>query len=236
MFSTECRRFFSLPMCRLYKWYNSKISLSFLCLAGFFPRSVRFCYSAVITSNHEFQLAWIMLTEKNRHQQHLNVRRACTFGVSVRFFSSVGTQFLFILFSIDSITNHWLTLANESEKKYGTMLRNWQRRARIRFQMKNACWITCLCMNDSVYEKKYDNECMDVNRILIFPYISIAHFFRFLSLSLFIVTDRISNNTYVSSVTPFFPEYRNKTWSKMIHLLSGRNWKRRKSCLSTNDN
>lgn len=178
-----------------------------------------------------------MLTEKNRHQQHLNVRRACTFGVSVRFFSSVGTQFLFILFSIDSITNHWLTLANESEKKYGTMLRNWQRRARIRFQMKNACWITCLCMNDSVYEKKkYDNECMDVNRILIFPYISIAHFFRFLSLSLFIVTDRISNNTYVSSVTPFFPEYRNKTWSKMIHLLSGRNWKRRKSCLSTNDN
>lgn len=116
MFSTECRRFFSLPMCRLYKWYNSKISLSFLCLAGFFPRSVRFCYSAVITSNHEFQLAWIMLTEKNRHQQHLNVRRACTFGVSVRFFSSVGTQFLFILFSIDSITNHWLTLANESEK------------------------------------------------------------------------------------------------------------------------
>lgn len=86
---------FSRPTCRFYKWYNSKISLIFLCLAGFFSRSARFCYSAVITSNHEFQLAWIMLTEKNRHQQHLNVRRACTFGVSVRFFPLAHNFYLF---------------------------------------------------------------------------------------------------------------------------------------------
>lgn len=234
MFSTECRRFFSRPTCRFYKWYNSKISLIFLCLAGFFSRSARFCYSAVITSNHEFQLAWIMLTEKNRHQQHLNVRRACTFGVSVRFFSSVGTQFLFILFSIDSITNHWLTLANESEKIWNDVAKLAEACAHT-IPNEKRCWITCLCMNDSVYGKKYDNECMDVNRILIFPYISIAHFFRFLSLPVYRHRSNIEQYLCIKC-NPIFPEYRNKTWSKMIHLLSGRNWKRRQSCLSTNDN